>query len=69
MSRRSGIPNPVLSPESGAKAYDKGAYFLRLLRREIGVAKYRKAIRAYLRKYAYGTANTSDFESVIQAYR
>lgn len=61
-------PYPVLSAKSGKKAYDKGAYFLHLLRQKMGVENFRVAIRAYLRKYSYKIAGMEDFQGVMQSH-
>jgi len=47
-------------------AYPKGAWVLHMLRTQLGPDLYRKCIRAYVEKHAYGSVTTDDLRSVIE---
>lgn len=46
--------------------YDKGAVVLHTLREKLGDDKFFAGLRAYLDKYKYGNANTSEFTSAVE---
>lgn len=49
-----------------ANSYQKGAWFLHMLRAKLGNDLFWKGIRAYYQKYKFSNANTDDFRSVIE---
>lgn len=53
---------PVLNEKASTLSfYQKGAWALHVLRENIGSIAFRKAVKAYIEKYAYKTATTDDF--------
>jgi len=50
-----------------ANSYQKGAWFLHMLRNKIGDKLFWKGIRAYYKEYQFSNANTDDFRKVIEA--
>ncbi|KAF2506846.1 M1 family metallopeptidase [Flavobacterium zhairuonense] len=58
---------PVLNPKASSLTfYEKGAWALFVLHESIGDKAFKKAIKSYLKKYAYQTVNTEDFFSEIR---
>jgi aminopeptidase N len=49
-----------MSKVSNRMTYQKGAWFLHMLRNKMGDVDFRKGIRSYYRKYYNGNASTSD---------
>lgn len=49
-----------------ANSYQKGAWFLHMLRREIGDDLFWEGMRSYYEKYRNKNANTSDFQRVME---
>lgn len=49
-----------------ANSYQKGGWFLHMLRRKLGDSIFWKGIRAYYKSYAGRNASTEDFEHVIE---
>lgn len=47
-------------------AYPKGAWVLHMLRCQLGADLYRKCIRTYLDRHAYGSVETADLRKVIE---
>jgi puromycin-sensitive aminopeptidase len=46
--------------------YEKGASVLRMLEQYLGAAKFRDGIRLYLKKHAYGNAETTDLWDALE---
>ncbi|WP_035645046.1 M1 family metallopeptidase [Flavobacterium sp. ASV13] len=58
---------PVLNPKASSLTfYEKGAWALFVLHESIGDKAFKKAIKSYLKKYAYQTVNTEDFFNEIK---
>ncbi|TDW51551.1 aminopeptidase N [Flavobacterium sp. 270] len=58
---------PVLNAKASSLTfYEKGAWTLFVLHESIGDKAFKKAIKSYLKKYAYQTVNTADFFSEIK---
>ncbi|WP_431241529.1 M1 family metallopeptidase [Flavobacterium sp. P21] len=58
---------PVLNPKASSLTfYEKGAWALFVLHESIGDKAFKKAIKSYLKKYAYQTVKTEDFFSEIR---
>ena len=58
---------PVLNPKASSLTfYEKGAWTLFVLHETIGDKAFKKAIKSYLKKYAYKTVNTNDFFEEIK---
>ncbi|KAF2337033.1 M1 family metallopeptidase [Flavobacterium daemonense] len=58
---------PVLNPKASSLTfYEKGAWALFVLHESIGDKAFKKAIKSYLKKYAYQTVNTEDFFNEIR---
>jgi aminopeptidase N len=53
----------LLSPNS----YQKGAWFLHMLRKELGDDLFRECIRSYYKKYQYSNALTEDFQYIVES--
>jgi aminopeptidase N len=53
---------PLLNPNS----YEKGGWFLHMLRRKLGDGAFWKGINTYYLKYKGGNANTTDFMEVME---
>lgn len=49
-----------------ANSYQKGGWFLHMLRRKLGEDAFWKGIRSYYAKYSGGNANTDDFIKVME---
>jgi len=57
---------PILNEKASSLSfYQKGAWALHVLRDGIGDAAFRKAVKAYLEKYAYKNVNTDQFLAEI----
>ncbi|HVY72359.1 MAG TPA: HEAT repeat domain-containing protein, partial [Verrucomicrobiae bacterium] len=50
------------------RAYPKGAWVLHMLRGQLGEALYRKCIKAYIERHAYGNVVTDDLKNVIEEF-
>ena len=50
-----------------ANSYEKGAWFLHMLRHKIGEAVFWKSIRNYYETFKNKNASTNDFENVVEA--
>jgi aminopeptidase N len=50
-----------------AHSYQKGAWFLHMLRNEVGDASFWSGVRMYYETYKFSNASTSDFQSVMEA--
>jgi len=48
------------------RAYPKGSWVLHMLRHQLGEDLYRRAVRTYLERHAYGTVTTDDFRQVLE---
>ena len=46
--------------------YDKGAWVLHMLRREVGDEIFFKILRGYFKEYKYGNASTNDFKNFCE---
>ncbi len=46
--------------------YDKGAWMLHMLRREVGDEIFFKILRGYFKEYKYGNASTNDFKNFCE---
>ncbi|MTH16654.1 M1 family metallopeptidase [Flavobacterium sp. LC2016-01] len=58
---------PVLNPKASSLTfYEKGAWTLFVLHESIGDKAFKKAIKSYLKKYAYQIVNTEDFFNEIK---
>jgi aminopeptidase N len=58
---------PVLNAKASSLTfYEKGAWTLFVLNESIGDKAFKKAIKSYLKKYAYQTVNTQDFFDEIK---
>lgn len=58
---------PVLNAKASSLTfYEKGAWALFVLHQKIGDKAFRKAIKNYLKKYAFQTVNTNDFFAEIE---
>ena len=58
---------PILDPKASSLTfYKKGAWALHVLRSEIGAKKFNKAVKNYLKKYAYKNVDTDDFLEEIK---
>ncbi len=51
----------------GAMPYSKGSCILNMLRHELGEAIFWRAIRSYIRAYAYTQVETNDFRRVVES--
>jgi puromycin-sensitive aminopeptidase len=65
------IEFPVERPEEAAGmfdvlTYEKGASVLRMLEQYLGADEFRDGIRRYLRKHAYGNAETTDLWDALE---
>ncbi|WP_445457864.1 M1 family metallopeptidase [Flavobacterium sp. HNIBRBA15423] len=57
---------PILNEKASSLTfYKKGACALHVLRENIGEKNFRKAVKSYLKKYAFKNVNTDDFLSEI----
>jgi len=50
----------------GFHAYPKGAWILHMLRSELGDDLFRRCVKTYLERYAFGNATTDDFSKVFE---
>ena len=71
-SRRSPAPVvdttlPVSVKLLNANSYDKGAWFLHMLRCELGDSLFRESIRSFYREYQFRNALTKDFQKVVES--
>lgn len=58
---------PLLNPKASSLTfYEKGAWALFVLHESIGDKAFKKAIKSYLKKYAYQTVSTQDFFDEIK---
>jgi aminopeptidase N len=58
---------PILNEKASSLTfYKKGAWALHVLRMNIGENDFRKAVKSYLKKYAYQNVNTDDFLDEIK---
>ena len=58
---------PILDAKASSLTfYKKGAWALHVLRSEIGAKKFNKAVKNYLKKYAYTNVDTDDFLAEIK---
>ena len=53
----------LLNPNS----YEKGAWFLHMLRKELGVELFMESIRTFYEKYKYSNALTIDFQNIVDS--
>lgn len=61
-------PNPVTARIfNRALTYKKSAAVIRMLRYQMGDASFYKGVRAYLDQHAFGTANSNQFKSAMEA--
>lgn len=59
----------LYNPESNIFSrmiYDKGAWVLHMLRKELGDSTFFSALRTYFEKYKYKNASTEDFKSICE---
>lgn len=71
-----GVPNdttPIVwrefdnpSEQFSFRAYPKGAWVLHMLRSQLGEDLYRRCVRTWLERHAYGVVVTEDFNAVIE---
>lgn len=65
---QTGAGAALLDPQAGSLIfYEKGAWALFVLRRQVGEAAFRKAIASFLDTYAYANATVADFMRVLEA--
>jgi len=58
---------PILSEKASSLTfYKKGAWALHVLRTDVGEEKFKKAVKSYLKKYAYKNVNTDEFLAAIK---
>lgn len=58
---------PVLNENASSLTfYKKGAWALHVMREDIGVEKFQKAVKKYLKKYQYKNVNTDDFLKIVK---
>jgi aminopeptidase N len=58
---------PVMNEKASSLSfYKKGAWALHVLREDIGVKLFQKAVKKYLKKYQYKNVNTDDFLRIIK---
>lgn len=55
-------PNELLN----TNPYQKGAWVLHMLRRQVGDDAFWEGLRAFFERYRHGNANTSDFRAVME---
>ena len=63
------FPGRLSEPENnlfGQTVYDKGAWILHMLRREVGDTLFFKILRNYFETYKYKNASTKDFQRVCE---
>lgn len=60
----------LYNPEAdlfGRLIYDKGAWVMHMLRKEMGDSSFFKTLRTYFSRYKYKSASTADFEKVCES--
>ncbi|WP_396143206.1 M1 family metallopeptidase [Flavobacterium sp.] len=58
---------PVMNEKASSLSfYKKGAWALHVLRDDIGVKLFQKAVKKYLKKYQYKNVNTDDFLRIVK---
>jgi aminopeptidase N len=58
---------PVMNEKASSLSfYKKGAWALHVLREDIGVKLFQKAVKKYLKKYQYQNVNTDDFLKIVK---
>ena len=58
---------PVMNEKASSLSfYKKGAWALHVLREDIGVKLFQKAVKKYLKKYQYKNVNTDDFLKIVK---
>ncbi|CAM3964266.1 M1 family metallopeptidase [Flavobacterium cucumis] len=58
---------PVMNEKASSLSfYKKGAWALHVMREDIGVKNFQKAVKKYLKKYQYKNVNTDDFLKIIK---
>lgn len=58
---------PVMNEKASSLSfYQKGAWALHVIREKIGEKKFKKAVKSYLKKYQYKSAETDDFLAEIK---
>ena len=58
---------PVMNEKASSLSfYKKGAWTLHVLREDIGVKLFQKAVKKYLKKYQYKNVNTDDFLKIVK---
>ena len=58
---------PVMNEKASSLSfYKKGAWALHVLREDIGVKLFQKAVKKYLKKYQYKNVNTYDFLKIVK---
>lgn len=66
---RDNFPGTLASPGSflfTSTVYNKGAWVLHMLRREVGDKNFFKILRDYFEKYKYQNASTADFQQICE---
>lgn len=48
--------------------YDRGSAILRMIRKILGDEKFRKAFQAYLTRFSFDSAKTSDFLGILDSF-
>ncbi|MCP3933267.1 MAG: M1 family metallopeptidase [Bacteroidetes bacterium] len=66
-------PSPIINPKVkdynyllNPNSYEKGAWFLHMLRQKIGDENFWKSIQSYYTSYKNSNALTSDFEAIVE---
>lgn len=58
---------PVMNEKASSLSfYKKGAWALHVLREDIGLKLFQKAVKKYLKKYQYENVNTDDFLKIVK---
>ncbi len=58
---------PMMNEKASSLSfYKKGAWALHVLREDIGVKLFQKAVKKYLKKYQYKNVNTDDFLKIVK---
>jgi len=58
---------PVMNEKASSLSfYKKGAWALHVLREDIGIKNFQKAVKKYLKKYKYKNVNTDDFLKILK---
>lgn len=59
---------PLAHPQAGStRFYQKGAWFLHLIRNRVGDEAFRQGIKDYLHQFAYQVADSDDFQARMEA--